>query len=172
VVSDDHPGLKRAIAEALPEAARQRCCVHFLRNALDHLPRRVADDCLQGRRWIYDRRDPAEAQKDLSQCLDRWGKKYPKLCEWVEENIGETLSFYRLTLQHHKHLKSTNMLERFNEVIKTRTRVVRIFPSPERCLRLIRALAVETREGWLEANRYLDIDLLKKHKKLGLSLAA
>jgi putative transposase len=172
VVSDDHPGLKRAIAEVLPEAVWQRCYVHFLRNALDHLPRKAVDDCLQELRWLYDRRDLAEAQKDLAQWLDRWGQKYPKLCEWVEENIGETFTFYHLPLQHHKHMKSTNMLERLNEEIKRRTRVVRIFPNEASCLRLIRALAVETHEGWLEASRYLNMELLKEHKKLRLSLAA
>ena len=172
VVSDDHPGLKRAIAEVIPEAAWQRCYVHFLRNARDHLPRKAQDDCLQELRWLYDRRDLAEAQKDLAQWLERWGQKYPKLCDWVEENIGETLTFYQLPLQHHKHLKSTNMLERFNEEIKRRTRVVRIFPNEASCLRLIRALAAETHEDWLEASRYLNMELLKEHKKLRLSLAA
>ena len=172
VVSDDHPGLKRAIAEVIPEAVWQRCYVHFLRNALDHLPRKAVDDCLQELRWLYDRRDLAEAQKDLAQWLERWGQKYPKLCEWVEENIGETLTFYQLPLQHHKHMKSTNMLERFNEEIKRRTRVVRIFPNEASCLRLIRALAAETHEDWLEASRYLNMELLKEHKKLRLSLAA
>jgi putative transposase len=172
VVSDDHPGLKRAIAEVIPEAVWQRCYVHFLRNALDHLPRKAVDDCLQELRWLYDRRDLAEAQKDLAQWLERWAPKYPKLCEWVEENIGETLTFYQLPLQHHKHMKSTNMLERFNEEIKRRTRVVRIFPNEASCLRLIRALAAETHEDWLEASRYLNMELLKEHKKLRLSLAA
>ncbi|MBM4274663.1 MAG: IS256 family transposase [Deltaproteobacteria bacterium] len=172
VVSDDHPGLKRAIAEVLPEAVWQRCQVHFLRNALDHLPRKAVDDCLQELRWLYDRRDLAEAQKDLGQWLDRWGSKYPKLCAWVEENIGETFTFYHLPLQHHKHMKSTNMLERLNEEIKRRTRVVRIFPNEASCLRLIRALAVETHEGWLEGSRYLNMELLKEHKKLRLNLAA
>jgi len=172
VVSDDHAGLKRAIAEVIPEAVWQRCYVHFLRNALDHLPRKAVDDCRQELRWLYDRRDLSEAQKDLTQWLERWETRYPKLCEWVEENIGETFSFYRLPLQHHKHLKSTNMLERFNEEIKRRTRVARIFPNEASCLRLIRALAVETHEGWLEASRYLNMDLLKEHKKLRISLAA
>ena len=50
-VSDDHPGLKRAIMEVLPEAYWQRCYVHFLRNALDHLPRKVADDLIE-LRWL------------------------------------------------------------------------------------------------------------------------
>ena len=130
------------------------------------------DHCLQELRWIYDRRDLAETQKDLAQWLERWGKKYPKLCEWVEENIGETLNFYRLPVAHHKHMKSTNMLECFNEEIHRRTRVVRIFPNSASCLRLIRALAVETHELWLEASRYLNMALLKEHKKLQLSLVA
>ena len=46
-MSDDHAGLRKAIAEILPEAALQRCYVHFLRNALDYLPRKADDDCLQ-----------------------------------------------------------------------------------------------------------------------------
>ena len=57
VVSDNHEGLKAAIREVLPEAAWQRCYVHFLRNALDYVPRKVDDDCLQELRWFYDRRD-------------------------------------------------------------------------------------------------------------------
>jgi putative transposase len=165
VVTDDHAGLKKAIGELLPEAIWQRCYVHFLRNALDYLPRKADDDCVQELRWIYDRRDLQEAQRDLQAWLQKWEQKYPKLCDWVDENIQETLSFYKLPLPHHKHLKSTNMLERLNEEIKRRTLVVRIFPDTNSCLRLIRALAVEMHENWIEATRYLNMDFLKEHRK-------
>lgn len=168
VVSDDHAGLRKAIAEVLPEAIWQRCYVHFLRNAVDYLPRKGDDDCLRELRWLYDRRDLNEARKDLASWLQRWQEKYPRLCAWVEENIEETLSFYSLPHGHHKHLKSTNMLERLNEEIKRRTRVVRIFPNAPSCLRLIRALAVETHENWIEAHRYLDMNLLREHRKEAL----
>ena len=97
--------------------------------------------------------------------LGRWQGKYAKLTDWVEDAIEETFTFYRLPLAHHKHLKSTNMLERYNQEIKRRTQVVRIFPNGESCLRLIRALAVETHEDWLEANRYINMKLLKEHKR-------
>ena len=97
--------------------------------------------------------------------LQKWQSKYPKLCDWVEEHIEETWTFYRLPLQHHKHMKSTNMLERLNEEIRRRTRVVRIFPNAESCLRLVRALAVETHENWIEATRYLNMALYFEHKK-------
>jgi transposase-like protein len=165
VVSDDHLGLKRAIGEVLPEAIWQRCYVHFLRNAIDYLPRKGDADCLQELRWIYERRNLIEAQQDLRAWLRKWEAKYPKLCGWVEENIGETLSFYRLPLQHHKHMKSTNLLERLNQEIKRRTRVVRIFPDRDSCSRLIRSIVVETHESWLEDSRYLNMLLLQEQKK-------
>jgi putative transposase len=66
----------------------------------------------------------------------------------------------------------TNLLERLNEEIKRRTHVVRIFPNVESCLRLIRALAVEMHETWLEAHRYLNMDDLREHKKEALRMAA
>src|SRR6201997_5353891 len=148
VVSDDHPGLKQAIREVLPGAAWQRCYVHFLRNALDHLLRKLADDCLQELRWIYDRRELIEVRRDIAAWLARWQAK------------------------HAKHMKSTNMLERFNQELKRRTRVVRIFPNAESCLRLVRALAVETHENWLEGTRYLNMQHLTEHKKEALRPAA
>jgi len=153
--------------------------VHFLRNALDYVPRKVDAGervlqafALRELRWLHDRRDLAEAGRDLAAWLERWPRTCPRLCDWVEANIEPTPSFYRLPRQPHKHMKSTNMLERLNEEIRRRTRVVRIFPNLESCLRLVRALAVETREGWLEASRYLNMDLLKEHKKEALRMAA
>jgi putative transposase len=165
VVTDDHEGLRQAIAEVLPTALWQRCYVHFLRNALDHVPRTADPSCLQELRWLYDRHDVTEARHDLSQWLERWHGKYPKLCTWVEENIEETFAFYRLPRSHHKHLKSTNLLERLNQEIKRRTHVVRIFTDEACCLRLIRALAVETHEEWIDANRYLNMEPLREALK-------
>lgn len=168
VVSDNHAGLRRAIQELFLEAAWQRCYVHFLRNALDYLPRKAPDDCLTELRWLYDRQSLEVARRDLAAWLKKWQSKYPKLCDWVESNIEETLTFYRLPREHHKHLKSTNMLERLNEELKRRTHVVRIFPNAESCLRLTRALAAEIHEDWIEATRYLNMGILKEHKKQAL----
>jgi putative transposase len=172
VVSDDHPGLKAAIREILTEAAWQRCYVHFLRNALDYVPRKIDDDCLMELRWFYDRRDLAEAKRDIAQWIAKWQAKSPKLVGWVEENVEETLTYHRLPLAHHKHMKSTNMLERLNQELKRRTHVVRIFPNEASCLRLTRALAIETHEDWLEATRYLNMEHLKEHKKEALRALA
>ena len=83
----------------------------------------------------------------------------------MEANIEQTFSFYRPPQQHHEHLKSSNMLERLNEELKRRTLVVRIFPNAQSYLRLVRALAVEIHEDWIEATRYLNMEELKEHIK-------
>ena len=165
VASDDHPGLKQAVSEVLPAALWQRCYVHFLRNVLDYLPRKADDDCLQELRWMYERRDVEEARRDLGAWVEKWVGKYPRLVEWVEANIEETWTFYRLPRTHHKHLKSTNVLERMNQELKRRTLVVRIFPNEESCARLVRAVAAEIHEAWMEGSRYLDMELLREQLK-------
>ena len=157
VVSDHPEGLKQAIAELTPEALWQRCSVHYLRNALDHLPKTAEESCLKELRELDDRHTLTEAQEGLSRWIDRWQESCPRFVEWVEETIGETFTFLKLPRAHHRSLKSTNVLERLNEEIKRRTRVVRIFPNPESCLRLIRALCSEVHDNWVSGKRYLDM---------------
>ncbi len=70
-----------------------------------------------------------------------------------------------LPQQHHKHMRSTNLLERVNEEIKRRTHLVRTFPNEASCLRLVRALTVQTHEGWQESARHLNMALLKELKE-------
>jgi putative transposase len=108
-------------------------------------PRKADDDCLQGiaaLRPTFGRGD----RVDLAAWIAKWEARYPKLVGWVEETIEETRTFYRLPRLHHKRLKSTNMLERLNEEIRPPC-----CADAEACLRLVRALAVETHENWLEA---------------------
>ena len=58
-----------------------------------------------------------------------------------------------------------DMLERLNEELARRTHVIRIFPNEESALRLIRALAVEIHEDWIEGPRYLNMETLREQRK-------
>ena len=170
VVSDNHEGLKRGDPRGLARGG-----VAALLRTLPQKRARLR--AAQGRRRLpagvalvlrparYCR--GAARHRRLARQM---AAKYPRLCDWVEDNIEETLTYYRLPLPHHKHMKSTNMLERLNQELKRRTHVVRIFPNAESCLRLVRALAVEMHENWLEASRYLNMDHLNEHKKEALRL--
>jgi putative transposase len=162
IVSDSHEGLKRSIAEVFPEAIWQRCFVHFLRNVLDYLPRKNDEGCLKELRAVYENKTLQEALRSKEAWLEKWRKKYLKLCDWVEGQIDETFSHYNLPEEHRKLLRSTNFIERINEEIKRRTRIVRIFPNAESCLRLIRAVTVEIHETWLSERKRLNMKLLEQ----------
>ncbi len=56
---------------------------------------------------------------------------------------------------------SINVLERFNEELKRRTRVVRILPNPDACLRLVSALCLERSVEWVAGRVSFDMRTLE-----------
>ena len=123
-------------------------------------------------RAVFDAPNRPEAERRLGSAVKKCRTSAPKLADWLEANILEGLAVFALPRSHRRRLRTSNMLERLNEEIKRRTHVVRIFPNAESCLRLVRALAVETHENWLEQHRYLNMDDLREHKKEALRQAA
>jgi len=97
------------------------------------------------------------ARAALKQATAAVQSRYPKVAELLDEHGEEMLAVYQLPEPHRKRMRSTNMLERYNQELKRRTRVVRIFPDDRSCLRLVTALAIEQSEEWQE-RRYLDMD--------------
>jgi transposase-like protein len=90
------------------------------------------------------------AQAALKTAVAALGKKAPKTAALLEEHGEEILGVYALPEPHRKRMRTTNMLERQNQELKRRTRVVRIFPNAPSCLRLVSALLIETSQQWME----------------------
>jgi transposase-like protein len=156
VVSDDHEGLKAAIARHFQGASHQRCQVHYTRNLLGMVGAKRRKELAEGLRGVF-----AAPNREVALCLaselaDRWRGSHPGVAEHVEEHIEECLTCLAFPEGHRKRIRTTNGLERFNQELKRRTRVVRIFPNREACLRLVSALAIEHSEEWLTGRRYLD----------------
>ena len=97
--------------------------------------------------------------KDLTEKLE---SKYPDLVDWIEDNINDTLTVFDYPSEHHKRIRSTNGLERLNEDIRRRTRVIRIFSNIQSCLRMASALCQEHDEEWVTGKRCLEMTLLSK----------
>ena len=97
------------------------------------------------------------ARKRIRETVDVLEISYPKVAEFLDTYGEEILGVYSLPDTHRKRMRSTNMLERYNQEIKRRTRVVRIFPNEQSCIRLVSALAIETNEEWM-ARQYLKMN--------------
>jgi putative transposase len=118
-------------------------------------------------RGIFAAPDRRSALELASRVADNWHKKgYEKVAEHLEEHIEECLTCLAFPESHRRRIRTTNGLERFNQEIKRRTRVIRIFPDRGACLRLVTALAVEQSEEWTTSRRYLDMRELEGYLSL------
>jgi len=88
-------------------------------------------------------------------------EKYPRLADLLETECEDALACLNFPPQHRRRIRTTNGLERFNQEIKRRTRIIRIFPNRNSALRLIGALCMEQSEEWLTGRQYLDMALLE-----------
>jgi transposase-like protein len=114
-------------------------------------------------RAIFAAAGMAQALAMTSEIARKWrGEGYEKVAEHLEEHIEECLTCLAFPESHQRRIRTTNGLERFNQEIKRRTRVVRIFPNPQACLRLLTALCVEQSEEWVTGRPYLDMRELEE----------
>jgi putative transposase len=164
IVSDDHEGLKAAIRRHFQGVSWQRCQVHYVRNLLGMVSFGERKELAKGLRGVFAAPSKELALRAAEELADGWRRSHPKVAEHIEENIEECLSCLSFPESHRRRIRTTNGLERFNQEIKRRSRVVRIFPNREACLRLVSALAVEQSEEWLTGRRYLDMEELKERR--------
>ena len=164
VISDDHEGLKAAIARHFQGASHQRCQVHYARNLLGMVGYARRKELGADLRAIFAAPSRKQALTIASSVAERWRQKgNEKVAEHIEEHIEECLSCLAFPESHRRRIRTTNGLERLNQEIKRRTRVVRIFPNEKSCLRLVTALAVEQSEEWITGRRYLDMGEFEGH---------
>jgi transposase-like protein len=160
-VSDEHHGLVSALRRFFPDAAHQRCQVHYLRNVLSRVSARSTQaQLLAGLRdaWAAPTRAAAEAR--LAQLVPTLRKVPPSFTTWLEETAPATLESFVLPRAIRQRLSTTNSIELDHAAVRRRTRVIRIFPNEASLLRLGTALAIERNELWCtrryfnpEANR-------------------
>jgi putative transposase len=156
-VSDQHEGLKSAIARVLG-CPWQRCTVHFLRDMVMHCRRDQRGLVAAALREVFNAEHREQARERVTQVLERLGPIAPKACELLEDAEEDLIAFYSLPSEHWTKLRSTNPLERVNKEIGRRTDVVGIFPNDAAVIRLAGALLSEQNDEWLVQRRYLSAE--------------
>jgi transposase-like protein len=162
VTSDDHAGLRAAIARHFQGASWQRCQVHFARNVLGRVGRTERGRLAADLRAIFAAASAAQARAATRACAAEWRSRHPQVANTLEEEMEDCLACYALPAAHRVRVRTTNGLERFHQELKRRTRVVRIFPNRAALLRLVTALAMEQSDEWVSGRRYLDMEGLEE----------
>jgi putative transposase len=157
VTSDGHAGLKVAIDRHFQGASWQRCQVHFSRDLVGMVGAGRRSELAADLREIFAATTREQALTTAEPVFARWESSHPAVARLLEEGSEDCLACLAFPLAHRARIRTTNGLERVHEEIKRRTRVVRIFPNPEACLRMMTALYVEQSEEWMSGRRYLDV---------------
>lgn len=165
VVSDQHKGLVKAIQTHFQGASWQRCQTHFMRNIVDSTPKALATEVRDRVRAIFQAPDAATARTLLEATLRDYAERAPKAMACLEAGIDDALAIMALPSYYRKRLRTTNSVERLNEEIRRRERVIRIFPNVASLERLIGALLMEMDEEELGSRKYFEMREYEDWKK-------
>ncbi|MBN4081460.1 IS256 family transposase [Caldithrix abyssi] len=160
VISDAHSGLVKAVEHDFPGCQWQRCQAHFKKNILAKVRNKDKAWVKKKLDDIFLAPDKETGFKRLQKFVIELSEKYPDAADFLEESGEDALTCLNFPDAHRKRIRTTNSLERFNQEIKRRTSVIRIFPNRNSALRLIGALCLEQAEEWTTGRQYLDITLL------------
>ena len=170
VVSDDHEGIKAAVAGELPGVQWQRCVVHFERNVLSHVPASEMNEVAEDLKAIFKVRRQMTARALAEEFVELYEKRFPKAVAIFEAGIADALSYLSFPGSHHPRIRTTNMLERLFKEVKRRTRVVGVFPNETSASTLATEIALRSSEEWA-LRRYLTLDTLTVAEKLNPQLS-
>jgi transposase-like protein len=167
VVSDAHVGLTKAVGRMFQGCSWQRCRVHhrcaegfaYARNLLQTVPKAQQEMVAAALRSVFTQQSAATVEEQWDQVAAMLSAKFPKAAELMATAREDVLAFRHFPVSHWRKLWSTNLLERVNEEIKRRTRVVGIFPNDAAITRLVGAVLLEQDEHWqLEGRRMFSLD--------------
>jgi len=149
VVSDAHEGLCGAVLRAFPGSSWQECQAHFLRRAIEQVKKADQKTFREDVRAIVQATNRVRSEQLLQLLRNRWEEKSPRAVAYVEEHLDDLLAIQALPESHHKRLRTTNIVERFNQELKRKGRLVRIWPNVESRARIYGALLMEQSETWM-----------------------
>lgn len=150
VISDAHAGLVESIKQSFLGTSWQRCCVHFLRNIIDALPKKNTQEIRQEIKDIFKTSKLSHARELKNQFVEKHqdSKGLQKAITKLEEGFEDAMQFHSQSAEYHKHLRTTNMLERVNREIRRREKVILIFPNDQSAIRTIGSVLMDIDEDW------------------------
>lgn len=148
VISDAHQGLQKAIQREFIGTSWQRCNVHFKRNIIERLPKKDSADIRMMIKRIFEAVTIEDTRKCKEELMDQFGEnsKYKQALSILDEGFEDTIQYMEYPEDIRCHIRSTNSLERLNQEVRRRERVIRIFPNTQSAFRLVGAVLMHYQE--------------------------
>ncbi|HEY9662459.1 MAG TPA: transposase [Allocoleopsis sp.] len=154
VVSDGSSGLPKALRKMLPNAQQQRCITHKVRGIERYLSyAQLSEGDANGEELknneakqqrcyeiasqaykIYEAETYEQAQQQLQQFIAQWELIEPKAVQLFQREIELTFTFYQFDRKLHRHIRTTNHLERLFREFRAKSDEIGAFPHETSCL--------------------------------------
>jgi transposase-like protein len=165
VVSDSPAGLVRALQAEFQGCTWQRCQTHFRRTLLDATPKSLHEEVYKRVRAILAAPDIPTARLLTDKFVGEYAERAPQAVQVLEDGFDDVPAVLALPDRYRRRLRTTNGVERLNEEIRRRERVIRIFPTRESVPRLVGALLMERDETWTTGRCSLNMEDYWKWRK-------
>ena len=145
IISDAHQGLQKAIQREFIGTAWQRCNVHFKRNIFDKLPKKSSAEIKTMIKRVFEAVTIDDIRLFKDELMSRFGTepKFEKALSILDEGFEDTIQYMIFPESIRCHIRSTNSLERLNQEVRRREKVIRIFPNTQSAFRLIGAVLMQ-----------------------------
>jgi transposase-like protein len=142
VVSDAHQGLQKAILREFIGTSWQRCNVHFKRNIFEKLPKKDSIEIRTMIKRIFEAVTIEDMRNFKEELMSQFAEnsRYEKALKVLDDGFEDTIQYMEHPPTIRPHIRSTNCLERLNQEVRRRERVIRIFPNTQSAFRLVGAV--------------------------------
>lgn len=180
VISDSHKAILSAVSKVYPEAAWQRCQVHFQRNIVNEAPPRLQEGLRTELRKLFAAKTIEEARVIRDEIIADYSPVAEKAMSILDNGFEDAMTVMVYPEWLRTTVRTTNRLERLNREFKRRSDAIQVFPNPESILRLMGAVAIEQNDALSAIRRVftekvysrLKIDCLPKLKAIAANQRA
>lgn len=158
VISDAHLGLQKAIQRDFIGTTWQRCLVHFKRNIIEKLPKKDSVEIRRMIKRVFEAVTMEDIRRFKNELMNQFGDeaKYAKALATLDDGFEDAIQYLNFPEKLHPHIRSTNSLERLNQEVRRREKVIRVFPNTQSAFRLVGAVLMQYQDVYSKRKTLLN----------------
>jgi len=148
--TDNLKGFSEAILSIFPETEIQKCVIHQIRNSLKYVASKDQKTFMKDLKKVYQSPTKSQAETELLNLEEIWGKKYPIVIRSWNENWDELTTYFQYDMNVRKLIYTTNPVEGFHRQVRKVTKTKGAFPTDMALLKLIYLATENISKKWTQ----------------------
>lgn len=153
LTSDAHEGIICALHEVFPQVAWQRCQAHFTRNIADRVPKHLRKGLRSELAEMFNAPTIEAARARRDEIIRDYADVAPRAVECLDAGFDDAMTVMELPEGMRRPTRTSNYIERLNEEVKRRSKVIGVFPNADSVVRLAGSVLMRENDRWMQMGR-------------------